>query len=383
MTSKWTWRIVLVAGLAGLVVATRSALAPEPTPVRTTPVKRGLVEESVTNSRAGTVKARRRARLSPETGGRVAELPYSEGQQVKAGSVVLRIEASSQRAQLSLAERDVVASQARRDEVCLSAEQAQREHRRAGQLAREGIVSTDLLDRAQNRAEAGVAACRAAGATVERARAAVELADSELRKAVLRAPFDGILAKLDVEVGEWTSPSPPALPIPPIVDIIDRSSIYISAPMDEVDSARLKRGQAARVTVDSRPGESFPGRVTRVAPFVLDRLEQNRTVELEVELDDAQLAASLLPGTSADVEVILDERDDVLRIPTTALFEGRQVLIISDGRLVERAVEIGLRNWEFAEVRGGVGDGDRVVVTLDRADVEPGALVVEEDEAGP
>jgi len=373
---------VLVMVAAGLVLAVRSALAPKPTPVRTTIVERGLVEESVTNSRAGTVKARRRARLSPETGGRVAELPYSEGQRVTAGAVILRLDASSQRASLSLAERDLGATEARRDEVCLAAEQAEREHRRAVQLAQEGIVSTDLLDRARSRAEAMVAACRAAGAASERSRAAVDLADSELRKTVLRAPFAGILAKLDVEVGEWTSPSPPALPIPPIVDIIDTTSIYISAPMDEVDSARVKPGQAARVTVDSYPGESFRGRVTRVAPFVLDRLEQNRTVEIEVELEAPQRATSLLPGTSADVEVILDQRDDALRIPTSALFEGRHVLIISEGRLEERTVEIGLRNWEFAEVRGGVSAGDRVVVTLDSAEVEAGALVVEEDEEG-
>jgi len=382
MTSKWAWRVALVVGLAGLVVAVRSAFAPRPIPVRTTVVERGLVEESVTNSRAGTVKARRRARLSPETGGRVAALPFSEGQLVEAGAVLLRIEASSQLANVSLAQRELGASEARRDEACLATRQAEREHRRAVQLAEDGIVSTDLLDRAQSRVETMVAACRAAGAAVERARAVVELADSELRKTILRAPFAGVLAKLEVEVGEWTSPSPPALPIPPIVDIIDTTSIYISAPMDEVDSARVEAGQSVRLTVDSYPGESFRGRVSRVAPFVLDRLEQNRTVEIEVELDDPGRAASLLPGTSADVEVILDRREGVLRIPTSALFEGRQVLIVSQGRLEERTVEIGLRNWEFAEVLSGVSEGDRVVVSLDRAEVEAGALVVEEVEEG-
>ena len=382
MMPQWTWRVGLAVFVVVLVLAARSALAPRPTPVRTTVVDRGLVEESVTNSRAGTVTARRRAKLSPETGGRVAELPYSEGQRVPAGAIILRLDAASQRANLSLAERGQGASEARRDQACLSAEQAEREHGRAVQLEQDGIVSTDLLERARSRAEALVASCRAAEAAVARAGSAVDLASAELRKTVLRAPFGGILATLDVEVGEWTSPSPPALPIPPVIDIIDTTSIYISAPMDEVDSARVKPGQTARVTVDSYPGEHFRGRVTRVAPFVLDVLEQNRTVEIEVELDDAERASSLLPGTSADVEVILEQRDDVLRIPTSALFEGRQVLVFSQGRLEERTVEIGLRNWEFAELRSGVSEGDRVVVSLDRAEVEAGTLAVEEGEEG-
>ena len=165
----------------------------------------------------------------------------------------------------------------------------------------------------------------------------------------------------------------------PVLDLIDTRDIYVSAPMDEVDSGRIRQGQAARLTVDSHPGESFLAQVVEVAPYVVDRLEQNRTVEIEVELDDPEVAATLLPGTSADAEVILSAREGVLRIPTGALLEGGKVFVLEEGRLVERTLELGLRNWDFTEVIGGLEPGSRVVVSLDRPEIEAGVRAREAD----
>jgi HlyD family secretion protein len=170
-------------------------------------------------------------------------------------------------------------------------------------------------------------------------------------------------------------PSPAGVPIPAIVEIIDPEAIYVSAPLDEVDVARVREGLPVRVTMDAFPDRSFPGRVARVAPYVLDIQEQNRTFEVEVELDDASFARTLVPGASADVEVILDSRDGVLRIPSYGLIEGRRVLAERDGTARAVAVEVGLRNWEFAEIRSGLAAGDRVITTLDRVDVTDGARV--------
>ena len=154
--------------------------------------------------------------------------------------------------------------------------------------------------------------------------------------------------------------------------------------MDEVDSAAIRTGQPAKVSVDSRPGASFPGKVVRVAPYVLDIEAQNRTVEIEVEFDDPEIAATLLPGTSADVEVVLEARDSVLRLPTSALLEGNRALVARDGRLVEQPVELGLRNWDWAEIREGLSPEQAVVISLDRVEVKAGARVeVEEIEYRP
>ena len=188
----------------------------------------------------------------------------------------------------------------------------------------------------------------------------------------LRAPFSGTIAELSTEVGEYITPSPPGLPIPPVIDLLDPASMYVSAPIDEIDAERVQVGQAVRVTVDSRPDVTFDATVERVAPYVLDVLEQNRTVEVEVQLNDPESAAGVLPGTSADVEIILDSREDTLRIPASAVAEGGGVLVLKDGVLQEETVRVGLRNWRFAEVLEGLAPGDQVVVVRNSPDIKAG-----------
>jgi HlyD family secretion protein len=379
-------RAPLAIGLAvvlAIVAARLTVCAPDPVPVDVAVVARGRVEQTVTNSRAGTVRTRRRAKLSPEVGGRVVAIPHREGERVRAGEVVLALDGDLQRAKTAVAERELQAAGAKRGEACLSADRAQRELVRNRGLVNGGFISTDVLDRVESAAQAAAAACAAAAAGEASARASVELAQRELEKTVLRAPFDGVVAEIAIEVGEWTTPSPPALPVPPVVDILDPASIYVSAPMDEVDSGRIHPGQRARITVDSLPNQSFPGRVVRIAPYVSDLEEQNRTVEIEAELDDAAVAERLLPGTSADVEVILEARDDVLRVPSSALLASGGVLLLEGTRLVARPVDTGLRNWDYTEVRDGLTAGERVVTSLDRAEVKAGArVVVRESGAG-
>jgi HlyD family secretion protein len=372
----WIPRLLLTAAVAGAIVVLRqTVLASPPIGVRAALLERGCVEETVTNSRAGTVKARRRAKLSPEIGGTVVAIPHLEGERVRKGDVLLRLDDSLPRARRELAEQERSAAAAQAEQSCIAAERASRELHRTEKLSADGLVSPDTLDQVQSLARVAEAACKAAAAGEERARAAVALARTELSKTLLRAPFDGIVADVSIEVGEWTTPSPPVMPVPAVIDVIDTSSIYVSAPMDEVDSGRIRRGLLARVSVDSRPGRSFPARVARVAPYVLDRVEQNRTLEIEADLADAEAAASLLPGTSADVEVILSVREDVVRLPTPALMEGGKVLVVEKDRLVERRVSIALKNWDWSEIASGVAAGEQVVLSLDRPEVKAGARV--------
>ena len=366
----------MVLALVALgLVARRTVLKPEPMEVRVIEAVRGQVEETVTNSRAGTVKARRRAQISPEVGGRAVAIPHREGDLVQEGDVLLRLDASVLGARIDLSRRELQAAQAQRQQACVEAERARRELSRVSRLAKDGILSADTLDQAQTGAETSRAACDAAQAGVEQARASVELQGRQAGQTVIRAPFSGIVADVSIELGEYTTPSPPGMPIPPVIDLIDPASVYVSAPMDEVDSARIQPGQPVRVTVDSYPGRSFPGRVQRIAPYVLDREEQNRTVEIEVELASLPAGLRLLPGTSADVEVILERRESALRVPTPSLLEGNRVLVVENGVLAERKLEIGLKNWDWTEVRGGLSPGDQVVTSLDRPEVKAGAEV--------
>lgn len=375
--NRWIIRVAVLAALVAAAVFLQATyLAPQPVEVEVFQVERGAVEATVTNSKGGTVMARRRAHLSTEIGGRVTAIPHREGDRVRRGDVLLRLDDSNYQARLELARRELEAVEARSQQACLAADQAARELDRNRSLAQRRIISENLLDRLQNNAETTAVACEAAGVEVAAANAAIEVLATELAKTTLYAPFDGVLAQLNTELGEWITPSPPAMPIPAVVDLIDPASIYVSAPMDEVDSARVAAGQSVRVTIDPFPDQTFPGRVTRVAPYVVDIEAQNRTVEVEVELDDASLASSLLPGTSADVEVILEVRQDVVRIPTDTLMEGTAVMVIEGGLLVVKEISTGLRNWDFVEITGGLSVGEQIVTSLDRAEVQPGAEAI-------
>jgi HlyD family secretion protein len=371
--------VIAVLILLGVVLRL-TVLRPDPVPVTVFRVARGLVEATVTNSKSGTVRTRMRATLSPEIGGRVAEITVREGDVVATGQLLMRIANEDYQARVALQQRRLSAARATQRQTCLAAEQAERDYRRYVQLAADEIVSEEILDQLESERDVGVAACEAADARVLEADAALELARVELSKTELRAPFEGVVAEVSAEVGEWVTPSPPALPVPPVIELIQQSAIYVSAPLDEVDVAKVRVDQPVRITLDAYPDHSFSGRVTRVAPYVLDLEEHSRTFEIEAEFDDAEFAAALLPGTSADVEVILDSKRDVPRIPAYALIEGDRVLVLDEGTLVSREVETGLKNWAFAEIITGLEIDESVVVSLDRAEVREGALAVAAEE---
>ena len=370
------WIVAVVAVAAAVVVLRLTVLEAKPVAVSTAVVDRGVVEETVTNTRAGTVKVRLRAKLSPQIGGVVVELPHREGATVNRGDLLLRLDDRAQRADHELARRDVLASQAQAEEACLTAQLAEKELDRTDALHTRGIASDQNLDVLSTERDRSRAGCAAARAAVERARARVASTQVQLEFAELRAPFAGTIAEVSTEVGEWITPAPPGVPIPPVIDLLDGASIYVSAPIDEVDAERVRMGQPARITVDSRPGVDFQARLARVAPYVLDDLEQNRTVEVEVAFDGTDRTPGILPGTSADVEIILDRRDDVLRVPAAAVAEVGQVLVLADGVLEERTIDVGLRNWQVVEVLGGLSEGDLVVTSRHSTDIRAGSKAI-------
>ena len=119
----------------------------------------------------------------------------------------------------------------------------------------------------------------------------------------------------------------------------------------------------------------------RVAPYVSAVEKQARTVDVEVDFAQPENTGKLLVGYSADVEIILDGRDNVLRIPTAAIQEGGKVLLFNadSGTLEERKIKTGLANWEFTEVLEGLVAGDRIVTSLEKEGVKAGAKVMPDD----
>lgn len=335
----------------------------------------GNVEATVVNTRAGTIKSCQRSNLAPISGGQITKIWIKEGDHVQKGQVLLELWNQDLQAQRELAQRQLTMAQERRRETCILADNARRESIRVQQLVTKGFVSSQRADDANANARSRQASCEAAISDIKRAEAQIRVAQAGIDRTIITAPFSGVIGKITGELGEFTTPSPPGIPTPPTIDLIDDRCLYVTAPMDEVDAPKIKVEQEARITLDAMPGKIFPGKVRRIAPYVTEIEKQARTVDIEVDFLHIPSDA-LLVGYSADVEVVLDRKTDVLRIPTQAIRQNNKVWVTdADNRLVEHQLETGLSNWSFTEIRGGLKAGDQVLMSFDQDDIKAGATV--------
>ena len=365
-----------LAGLVLLAIAAWYFTRPAPLHVQLTKVERGVVEATVSNTRAGTVKACRRAKLAPPAGGQIAHLLVKKGQRVKANQILLELWNDDLQAQAQLAQAQLGTAQTQAQQACMQADLAETEAERARQLKEKGFISAEGVDQKISAAKVSRAGCEAARSQIGQSHSRIDAARAGLRRMVLRAPFDGVVADISGELGEYATPSPPGIPTPPAIDLIDDRCMFVSAPIDEVDAANIKAGQVARITLDAIKGKTFAGKVKRVAPYVLEIEKQARTVEVEVSFDEPPTSENLLVGYSADVEIVHATHDNVLRIPTPTLLEGKKVLLYrADGVLEERTVTTGLANWDHTEIISGLSEGNQIVMSLDQAGVKAGVRV--------
>ena len=369
--------------LACLVVLGGWLSRPQPLPVRLLEVERGPVETLVANTRAGTLKSCRRSHLSFNVGGQVAELQIAEGQRVQAGQVLMRLRQDEQQARLQEAEARLEAQRNAREQRCQQAHLDRRDLDRLGQLADRKLVAADRLDQAETKANLAKLMCNASNVLIREADASLQLQRSLLEQTTLRAPFAGIVAEINGELGEFVTPSPPGIPTPPAVDLIDDSCLYVEAPIDEVDAARVRPGTAVRITLDAFRGQQFAGRVSRIAPYVRELEKQARTVDVEVRFDQPPANLVLLTGYSADVEILLEQREGALRIPTETLLEGQRVLRYDPSARVLRevAVQTGLSNWRWTEVLAGLDENARIVASLEQEGLKDTVAVIPVDAA--
>ena len=367
--------------IIGVIITLVQMLTREkPVAVILAEVKTGHVESTVTNTRAGTLKACRRARMSPPSGGQINKLPVSEGDEVNHKQILLELWNDDLTAQVKLSQNEAAAAMATAKQVCLVADNAEREAKRILSLSKKKLASEENADRATTNALANHAACTAAKSKTDVSAARIDVAMAQLERTRLRAPFTGTIAEINGELGEFVTPSPTGVQTLPAVDLVDNSCLYVSAPIDEVDAPDVKPGMDARISLDAFPNQAFPGIVQRIAPYVLEVEKQARTVDVETVFINPDDFDRMLPGYSADSEIILVVRNNVLKIPTEALLEGNRVLVFSDsdGMLVERAIKTGLSNWQHTEVISGVKAGERVVTSIDRKGVKDGVRAAPE-----
>jgi len=371
---RW-FSLVLLLILAGSLVWYK--MRPKEIEVTVAKVTRGTVEKIVANTRAGTLNACRKANLSPGTGGQISLLTVEEGDSVKKGQLLLELWNNDLKAEAALAESQVKAAAANASVVLLQAEIAKREADRMQQLVRDNAISDQDADKALTEAKVRQASYEAAVTDVQTSRSRLGVIMAQLERTQLIAPFDGIVAKINGELNEYVTPSPPGIPTPPTIVLLDTSCFYVIAPIDEVDAPAVKINMDARVIMDAFGNKYFPARVRRIDPYVLDLEKQARTVDVEVAFNSDGRGEKFLAGYSADVEIIIEVAEDVLRIPTQSLLDNNKVYLYrpQNRTLQEKIVKTGLSNWDNTQIIEGLQEGDSVITSTDKPGLGDGIRV--------
>jgi HlyD family secretion protein len=367
--------VVLLVILAGVLAWYK--MRPQEIEVAVAQVTRGTVEKIVANTRAGTLKACRKANLSPGIGGQISVLTVEEGDRVTEGQLLVELWNNDLKSEAALVEKETKAAEARAAASLLQADIALREAERMQKLVKDNAISDQDVDKAETEAKVRRATYEAAATGIAASRARLAVINAQLERTMLVAPFDGIIAKINGELNEYVTPSPAGIPTPPTVELLDTSCFYVIAPIDEVDAPAVKINMDARVIMDAFGDKHFSARVRRIDPYVLDLEKQARTVDVEVEFVDDEDEEEFLAGYSADVEIIIAVEQDVLRIPTQALLDGSRVFFHQAQKrtIQERTVQVGLSNWDNTQVVEGLKEGESVVISTDKPGLEDGVRV--------
>ena len=372
--SPWPTRIVLlaVAGV-GLALLPR-ALQKPPLTVKTVKVERTTVRDEVSSSTAGEVVPRRHATVRAELGARVLDVKRDRGDRVKKGEVIVLLDGADLDARVAQAAATIEANHAQMGQAEARAQAAGRAAERAHSLAEKGAGTAQLSEDSLLQKREADEAVRAAKGMIAQAEAALRVARVARGKAELTAPFDGLLVEVSPDPGEELSPGAP------VFEIIDDSKLHVDAAIDEADVARVRVGQPATLKLDALPGNLVKGVLSKVGPAVRKDLKGARTLPIEVDVVDVAAAtnAGLRSGMSANVEIRVAEKADVVSLPTNVIVgrgTKRTVFVIDNGVARVRQVEVGLSNWDRSEILSGLKVGDEIVATLNIKELEDGKPV--------
>jgi RND family efflux transporter MFP subunit len=276
----------------------------------------------------------------------VVELPVKEGDVVKAGALIAR---------LDLAEESVQTGNALAQSKA-TYEEAGKNLKRSEDLFNKGMISQQDFDAVRRTHD------------VAKSQYQASVADAGVKReySVIRVPFDGVVAKKSTEVGELL------LPGKQIVTIVNPDRIYVLATIDEVDVGRLKLGQPVAITVDAFPGEKYQGTIKRISPIVSGGKLETRTADVWIYFNEKQ--QKIKPGMSADVEILVSTLQSVLSVPSQAVIEreGKKQVFTATGSTIKagekavaklKPVDIGETNWSFTQVTKGLTAGEFVITT--------------------
>ncbi len=340
-------------------------------------------QASVLNA-TGYVTARRRATVSSKVTGKVVEVNVEEGMAVKEGQVLARLDDSTPRAALALAEAQVVGArqQLRESEVRLS--EARVTHGRLAQLLKDGIVTQADVDAAKANVDSTDARIQALAQQVIVAERQAELQRTDLDNTIIRAPFSGIAISKDAQPGEMVSPvsAGGGFTRTGICTIVDMRSLEVEVDVNESYLNRVQNDQRVTAVLDAYPDFQIPARVITVVPTA-DR--QKATVLVRIGFE--KLDPRILPDMGVKV-TFLREADTrqpaaaaqpVTLVPKAALRtvgDGTFAFVIRGDVVERRAVRVGGADGDRVEVQAGLKAGDRVVMSPPEGLVDGSKVVV-------
>jgi RND family efflux transporter MFP subunit len=313
-------------------------------PVKIFRVRRDRITEKITYT--GTIEAVDKINVTPEVGGKIARIYVQAGDRVAKGQLLAELETETIRLQLRQAQAAVAVAEA-------SHADALRNKERMDRLIKENAVSEQQREKVQ-------LAFDAAAAQLEQARAGVNLAQHALDVSIMRAPFSGVIASKNAEVGDVINPMMGGFGAGGaggVLTLMDYSKIKIEVAISSQDIGRIRKGQEAGLRVASLPGREFRGTV-RVVNLTADPLNKKFGVEVVIDNPDGVLR----PGTFGDVVFEVQSHENALVIPQKAILENAYVFVAENGKAVRKNVTLGIQNTTMIEALAGLAEGDAVVV---------------------
>jgi HlyD family secretion protein len=374
-------RLVLaVAGLAvvavfGLVAARRGGREIDPS--RLAAVEKGDLARSVVAT--GKVQPLTKVEIKSKASGIVKRLFVDYGETVKQGEVLAELDREQLEAAVREAKANLLAAEAAWERNRIEAQGPDLPFlksalERARKLYADGLIAPSLLEDADkayqlglNKQTAAKSQAAVSKAEVEKARAALERYETDLRYATITSPMDGLVLSRDVEVGDAVSSilvlgSQATL----VMTLGDVSEVYVLGKVDEADIGKVFMGQRARIVVESFKDKSFEGKVTKISPL---GKEKDNVTTFEVRVSIQNPGGELKTNMTANAEIILEEKKGVLIVPESAVVydkDRKPSLEVPDpkaeGGKRKVAVKLGISNGVKTELVEGPTEGEKVVL---------------------
>ncbi len=330
---------------------------------RTAPVERGPI--STTVAATGTLEAVATVLVGTQVSGQISEILADFNTEVKKGDVIARIDPLSFQNSVEKAEAEVGIAEATLKKAQVALSEAEDEEERKRKLATSGAGSAVELSKATAARDLAAAEVQNAAATVDKSKAELKQARLDLERSQIRSPVNGVVIQRNVEQGQTVAAE---LQAPTLFVIAqDLRDMQVELSVDEADIGSVKIGQSVTFTADTFPGREFSGRVVQIRKYPVVK-ENVTTYVVIVSAPNPDLV--LLPGLTALASVVLQAKDDVLKVPSAALrfrpknapFSGPAVWVLGASGLIERRVDVGLSSPAFVEVKGDLREGEKVVV---------------------